>query len=215
MTGKWPGSFARGELYNDDPTLGDARLCGTTASLCGIQAAREHRDADKLETAIRRDLMLHAFIFSLSGLPVLYSGDEIAQENDVFYHNDPYKAEDSRYLHRGDLDWSKAALRHDAASVEGRIFEGLRTLERFRAEHDAFDDQADVWLLETGNEHVLGIGRYFAGEQLLALFNFSDTQQQAYVDDPKSYDDALTGESRTAMTVTIPAGGFRWLIHQF
>ena len=72
-----------------------------------------------------------------------------------------------------------------------------------------------MWLLETGNEHVLGIGRYFAGEQLLALFNFSDTQQQAYVDDPKSYDDALTGESRTAMTVTIPAGGFRWLIHQF
>ena len=215
LTGKWPGSFARGELYNDDPTLGDARLCGTTASLCGIQASREHRDADKLETAIRRDLMLHAFIFSLSGLPVLYSGDEIAQENDVFYHNDPLKAEDSRYLHRGDLDWNKAALRHDAASVEGRIFEGLRTLERIRAEHDAFDDQADVWLLETGNEHVLGIGRYFAGEQLLALFNFSDTQQQAYVDDPKSYDDALTGESRTAMTVTIPAGGFRWLIHQF
>lgn len=215
LTGKWPGSFARGELYNDDPTLGDARLCGTTASLCGIQAAREHRDADKLETAIRRDLMLHAFIFSLSGLPVLYSGDEIAQENDALYHNDPYKAEDSRYLHRGDLDWNKAALRHDAVSVEGRIFEGLRTLERIRAEHDAFDDQADVWLLETGNEHVLGIGRYFAGEQLLALFNFSDTQQQAYVDDPKSYDDALTGESRTAMTVTIPAGGFRWLIHQF
>ena len=29
----------RGELYNDDPTLGDARLCGTTASLCGVEAA--------------------------------------------------------------------------------------------------------------------------------------------------------------------------------
>ena len=33
FTGKYPDSFARGELYNDDPRLGDARLCGTTASL--------------------------------------------------------------------------------------------------------------------------------------------------------------------------------------
>lgn len=39
FTGKWQGSNARGELYNDDPRLGDARLCGTTASLCGIEAA--------------------------------------------------------------------------------------------------------------------------------------------------------------------------------
>ncbi|WP_407717398.1 alpha-amylase family glycosyl hydrolase, partial [Hornefia butyriciproducens] len=39
LTGKWPGSPSRGELYNDDQLRGDARLCGTTASLCGIEAA--------------------------------------------------------------------------------------------------------------------------------------------------------------------------------
>ena len=37
FTGKYTDSFGRGELYNDDPRLGDARLCGTTASLCGIE----------------------------------------------------------------------------------------------------------------------------------------------------------------------------------
>lgn len=37
LTGNFQGSFARGELYNNDPRLGDARLCGTTASLCGIE----------------------------------------------------------------------------------------------------------------------------------------------------------------------------------
>ncbi|MFR5028826.1 MAG: hypothetical protein ACLTDF_08700 [Coprococcus sp.] len=31
-------SDSRGELYNDDPRLGDARLCGTTASLSGLEA---------------------------------------------------------------------------------------------------------------------------------------------------------------------------------
>ena len=39
FTGKTANSFAIGELYNDDPRLGDARLCGTTASLCGIERA--------------------------------------------------------------------------------------------------------------------------------------------------------------------------------
>ena len=39
FTSRWPGSPARGELYNDDPSLGDARLCGTTASLCGLESA--------------------------------------------------------------------------------------------------------------------------------------------------------------------------------
>jgi chromosome segregation protein len=77
-----PGSPSRGELYNDDPRLGDARLCGTTASLCGIEAARYERDDAKLEWALRQDLMLHAYMFTLSGIPVLYSGDDVAQEND-------------------------------------------------------------------------------------------------------------------------------------
>ena len=38
-------SFSCGELYNDDESLGDARLCGTTASLCGI----EYYDKQKIK----------------------------------------------------------------------------------------------------------------------------------------------------------------------
>ncbi|MER8341621.1 hypothetical protein ABS215_19585, partial [Acinetobacter baumannii] len=30
--GNFPGSWAKGELYNYDPATGDARSCGTTAS---------------------------------------------------------------------------------------------------------------------------------------------------------------------------------------
>ena len=37
FTGKYPGSDSRGELYNDDPVTQDARFCGTTASMCGIE----------------------------------------------------------------------------------------------------------------------------------------------------------------------------------
>ena len=89
FTGKWPGSDSRGELYNDDPRLGDARLCGTTASLCGVEAADYEKAPFKLERAIACDLMLHAWMLVQSGIPVLYSGDEVGQLNDYSYHQDP------------------------------------------------------------------------------------------------------------------------------
>ena len=52
FTGNYPGSDSRGELYNDDPRLGDARLCGTTASLCGIEAAEERKDEEALKLSL-------------------------------------------------------------------------------------------------------------------------------------------------------------------
>ena len=215
LTGKYPGSFARGELYNDDPRLGDARLCGTTASLCGIEAAEKRGDKAALSDAIRRDTMLHALMFTMSGVPVLYSGDEIAQENDYGYHDDPLKAEDSRYLHRGDLNWEKAARRNDANAPEGRVFRAIRRQEELRAYYRVFDDAADTWTLETQNDHVLGIGRYYQKEKLLALFNFSDEPQVAWVHDLSTYTDMITGERRDAGAVHLPAGGYVWLYQSF
>ncbi len=70
--GHTPGSVSRGELYNDDPTTGDARFCGTTASMCGLEAAGTPKQT---ETAIRFDLTLHAMMLFQSGIPMLYSGD--------------------------------------------------------------------------------------------------------------------------------------------
>ena len=215
LTGKWPGSPARGELYNDDPRLGDARLCGTTASLCGIEAARNYGDAAGMEKAVRKDEMLHAFMFTLSGVPVLYSGDEIAQENDNAYHDDPLKREDSRYLHRGNLDWGKAELRHDENTPEGKVFSAICRMEQLRGEHPAFDTEADTWLLDTGSGSMLGIGRYYRGEQLLALFNFSGEDQTAWLKDEKEYTDLMDGTQGDAGAVRVPAGGFRWLLHKF
>ena len=215
LTGKWPGSPARGELYNDDPRLGDARLCGTTASLCGIEAARYERDDAKLEWAIRLDLMLHAFMLTLSGIPVLYSGDEIAQENDYAYHDDPLKAADSRWLHRGDMDWRVSGQRSAPDTPEGQIFHGLRTLEAIRFAHRVFNGSADVWLAETHDDGVLGIGRFFDGEKLVALFNFSDAEKAVAVNEPGNYTDLLTGKAVEPSAVTIPSGGFLWMLCDF
>ena len=215
LTGKWPGSDARGELYNDDPSIGDARLTGTTASLCGIEAALAAGDGEKLSRAVRLDLMLHAFLFTQSGIPVIYSGDEIGQLNDNTYHDNPLKMEDSRYLHRGDLNWEDVAKRTDLTTVQGRIYSGIRTLEDIRKAHPVFEGTADTWIVETYNDHILGIGRYFNGEKLIALFNFSENDETAWVNEVEDYVDLLTGLPRKAKAVGVPARDFVWLLTTF
>ena len=120
FTGKIADSISRGELYNDDPVTQDARFCGTTASMCGIEAAGFEGNAEKMQTAIQEDLMLHAYMLTQSGIPMLYSGDELGQVNDYSYKEDAEKVSDSRYLHRGVFQWTLADKRKDLSTVHTR-----------------------------------------------------------------------------------------------
>ena len=205
------GSESRGELYNDDPRLGDARLCGTTASLCGIEAAEYELDEEKKKRGIALDIMLHAFLFSLSGIPVLYSGDEIGQLNDYTYHEDPLRREDSRYLHRGKLPWDQVARRTKKNSREGQIFSAIEKLKDIRETYDVFHSAADTWIVDTRNDHVLGIGRYYNGEKMIALFNFSTSDQVAYTGESEEYQDLLTKKKVDPVQIFLPAHGYVWL----
>lgn len=216
LTGNYPGSFARGELYNSDPTSGDARLCGTTASLCGVEKAEFEEDAYALERAIRFDIMLHAYMFTQSGIPVIYSGDEIGQLNDYDYKNNPNKAADSRYLHRGKLNWELAARRSDLGTVQGKLFLALKKMEEIRSNYEVFSGAADVWTLETWEQSVLCIGRYYKGQKLIAVFNFSEYDKTAWInEDEELYTDLLSGRKMPAKAVDIPAYGVYWLLRTF
>ena len=215
FTGKWPGSASRGELYNDDPRLGDARLCGTTASLCGVEAADYEKDPFKLERAIACDLMLHAWMLVQSGIPVLYSGDEVGQLNDYSYHQDPERWDDSRYIHRGNFQWVLAELRHDGSTRQGKQFMGLRKLEMIRAAEPAFDSRADVWTFETGSEHVLGVGRWYQGHKLIAFFNFSNQFVTASSPEQGTFEELVYGGTRNNLqNVELYPFGFAWFLNR-
>ena len=212
LTGQYPGSFGRGELYNSDPASGDARLCGTTASLCGIEKAEWVQNEGELEQAVRFDIMLHGYMFVQSGIPVLYSGDEIGQLNDYSYHEDPDKCQDSRYIHRGKFRWDLAAEIKEKGTVQNQIFDTLSQMEEIRKSHKVFHASADVWTLDTWDNSVLGVGRWKDGEKLIALFNFSSQDKVAWInEDDGVYTDLLTGVSMNASGVQIPAYGIWWL----
>ena len=213
FTGRWPGSDARGELYNDDPRLGDARLCGTTASLCGVEAADYEGDPFKLERAVACDLTLHAWMLSQSGIPVIYSGDEVGQLNDYTYHSDSDKREDSRYLHRGRFRWGLAEYRDNLDTYQGKLFQGLRRLEKLRAEEPCFDGDADVWPEDSGSAQVLALCRRKGGQELICLFNFSNQFVYAGVDRDGSYTELMYGHRHDSVrSVQLWPNGFAWLL---
>ncbi|HJX43862.1 MAG TPA: alpha-amylase family protein [Geodermatophilus sp.] len=131
-SGRFPGSFARGALFQENAATGDARISGTTASLCGIEDALERGDDAALEAGIRRLVLLHSVAYGFGGIPLLFSGDELAQRNDTGYLADPALAPDNRWMHRPPLDRAAAARTADPGSVEGRVWTALRRLGESR-----------------------------------------------------------------------------------
>ena len=205
-------SNSRGELYNFDPVSGDGRFCATTASLCGLETAIESGDAERIERAIRFDLTLHAYMFMQSGIPIIYSGDEIGQLNDYSYKLDPLKVEDSRYLHRGALNWDDVAKIEDADSVQARIFNGLDKLENIRKTEKAFVSYADAWTIETWDKGVLCMAKHLDGEKIIGVYNFTEFDKTAWINEEDGmYVDLLSGKEMEAKAVNVPAYGFYWM----
>lgn len=210
FTGKIQGSVSRGELYNDDPVTQDARFCGTTASMCGIESAGFEKNEYKMEEAVRMDLMLHAYMLAQSGIPMLYSGDEIGQVNDYSYKEDPLRYMDSRYLHRGEFKWEQAEMRKDGTTVEGRIFQCLLKLEDIRKNETVFDADADVYTYDVKDNAVLCILREKDSHRFFGIFNFSHMDKTAWMEEEGEYENLVTGGKIKMKDVKLPAHGFVW-----
>lgn len=209
--GVFPGSFSRGELYNYDPVSGDARSCGTTASLCGIEKGGFEGDREQVACGIQRDLLMHAACMSLEGFTMLSSGDEIGQVNDYSYKENPELAADSRYLHRSPFRWENAALRGQAGTVQHDIWEGLKKLEALRRENPCFGKDAAVTTWDTCRQQVFAIRRTAAKKELVCLANFSGEGQQACL--PTlcgEYEDLFTGERVDLQNVRLAPWQYRW-----
>ena len=130
-----------------------------------------------IDLAIGRILLLHNMILAFGGIPLLYMGDEIGLLNDSTYLDDEDLTGDNRWMHRPAMDWYLAEHRVDVETVSGRIFQGLTRLVRARKRTASLHAQAPVFPVWTHNEQVFGLLRESPRGRLLALANFSRTEQ--------------------------------------
>lgn len=209
--GVFPGSFARGELYNYDPVTRDARSCGTTASLCGIEKGGFEGDRTQVAWGIQRVLLMHAACMSLEGFVMLSSGDEIGQVNDYSYRDNPDIAADSRYLHRSPFSWENAEKRTQEGTVQHAVWEGLKRMETLRREHPCFGKDAVVTTWDTGRMPVFAIRRTTADAELVCLANFSEEEQIACLPVLHArYEDIFTKEKVCLQYVKLAPYQYRW-----
>ncbi len=213
----FPGSFARGLPFQENPKTGDVRISGTCASLAGLEKALKEETPLEVDLAIRRILLVYGVILTIGGIPLIYLGDEVGTLNDYSYRTDPAKIDDSRWVHRPHTDWSVLEQRHDPSSLAGRVFDGLQKLIRLRKEHPEFGGNVNS-ILNTGNPHVLAYQRPYENRRVLVFANFSEGLQiipgnllrlygLGY-----SFKDLLSGQAVDLADLSLPAYDFRCLM---
>ncbi len=226
FTGGYDGT-ARGLPFMRNEATGDARICGSLASLVGLESALEAGDQEAVDQAIARILLLHSIILSFGGIPLIYNGDALAVLNDYTFREDPSKMHDNRWVHRPKIDWQAADARNQQGTPQYAVFHAMKKMIAIRKEIPAFADFDNRELLPIGNEHLLCYYRtdpLRPAEKVLVLANFDGGPQAldlAEVMGPagamgKRFVDLYTGRPPAQFDTQIVLQGyhFAWLSEQ-
>lgn len=208
FAGDFEGSFACGKKYEADGNVDNAHICGTVASLCGVEFYDKQKDKDGLQRAINLDIMLHALLLAQSGIPTLCSGDEVGQYNDF-----KFKKDDLRYFKRDKFNWHKAGRRNLDKAIQASIYQSLLKLETIRSQYNVFSLDADTRTLLTWDEATFALVRETATEKFIGIYNFSDEEHPAWIkEDDGAYIDLYSGEENIkAVDMRIAPYSFKWL----
>lgn len=175
-TGKFPGSFARGYPFQENPVTGDCRISGTLASLAGLEKAKMEKNPIEEELAVKRILLLFSIIMTIGGIPLIYLGDEVGSFNDFTFLKDDQKKNDSRWIHRIPYNDSLYLRRYQPDDPAGKIWSGIQQLIQLRKIHDVFQSQ-NIRVINSGNQHVFAFTKENSRNCILILTNFSEHDQ--------------------------------------
>jgi amylosucrase len=170
--GEFPASWARGLVFQHNPATGDKRISGTAASLTGLADAVSVRGEN---TALARLFLAHAVVAGWGGIPVVWSGDELALPNDPDWAAEPGHEGDNRWAHRPRLDWDTAARRGDLRTVQARVFQGLAHLARVRGALPQLHAAAVTHVLPHTDDGVLAVVRQHPSGPMVCVYNVTDT----------------------------------------
>lgn len=172
-SGRFPGSFAAGVPFQHNTDTGDMRICGTAASLAGLEQALEKKNCEYREMALRRLRLLYGVLCSIGGIPLLFAGEEWGILNDYDYRNNPDQVDDSRWIHRPRMDWSLPEIKANRKSPGARIFREVCALFAQRRSNLALTGN-QMRLLPIDHPHLLAFLRWHDANKLVVLANFSE-----------------------------------------
>ncbi|PUA79132.1 alpha-amylase family protein [Nocardioides currus] len=159
--GSFPGSWARGLVFQHNPETGDRRISGTLASLAGLEAGDPW--------AVDRILLAHALILGWGGLPVLWMGDEIGLLNDIGWADDPQHGDDNRWAHRPRMPWS--------VEEDQDLFQRVRRLVAARAGTPHLHAATGTTVLDPHDSGVLLTLRLHPLGPMVGAYNVTDTDR--------------------------------------
>ncbi|MEZ5798044.1 MAG: alpha-amylase family protein [Paracoccaceae bacterium] len=169
--GSFPGSFARGALFQVNPATGDKRISGSLASLAGL----ESEDEGQRDLAVQRILMGHALIAAFGGIPLIYMGDELALLNDHSFRTRPDHAHDSRWIHRPMMDWALADGVQTSDGAAAQVYRGTRHILARRRATPELHAAHPTEILRAGAPGLFAFRRAAPTGAVLGLFNFTET----------------------------------------
>lgn len=207
--GAFPGSTARGLVFQENAATGDRRISGTAASLVGVEAALVGHG--ELDLAVARLLLAYAVVLGWGGVPVLWSGDELGACNDPGWALEPGHAQDNRWAHRPRLTSGLLAGRHDPDTVTGRVFAGLRGLAATRAALPHLHAGVAAAVLELSDPGVLPVLRQHPVGPLLELFNVTPDWRPWPVERVRAAGIAEPWDALTGRPVSAGDDGALWL----
>jgi amylosucrase len=175
--GLFPGSPARGLVFQYNPVNGDRRISGSAAALAGLDEAMDEAVLDDEELALRRLLLAHAIVLGWGGVPVLWMGDELGLPNDHGWASEPGHEQDNRWAHRPRMPWGTADLRSDAATVPGRMFTGIQQMAAVRAGLEHLHAAVPAEPLEPSDPGVLAVLRRHPTGPMLGLYNVTESSR--------------------------------------
>jgi amylosucrase len=170
-SGLYPTSPARGLTFQQNVATGDRRISGTVASLVGLESAAS---PDAMDTAVSRLLVAYAIIFAWGGIPVLWSGDELAMLNDPGWAREAGHSDDNRWAHRPRLDWDLARGVHDPTTLASQVFGGLAHLAQVRAGLPHLHACVPSEVLDIEDWGVMGTLRRHPVGPMIGLYNVTD-----------------------------------------
>ena len=203
--GEFPGSWARGLVFQENPATGDRRISGSLASLAGLELGDPY--------AVQRILLAHAVVLGFGGLPVIWMGDELGLLNDPDWDAEREHADDNRWAHRPRLPWPLPPDEHG-------ILAGTRRLVAARAALPHLHAAVASEVLEPRDLGVLLVARRHPLGPMLGAYNVMLEPRHVPLDvlrslglDPATVVDRLAGEAAVVWddAVQLPPYGAVWL----